>query len=264
MIKHFVDVLKFFKMPILSIITINFNNAIGLEKTINSVTSQLFHDYEYLVIDGGSNDGSVDIIKRQKKINYWVSERDGGIYDAMNKGILKATGRYLLFLNSGDFLCDNVLQHVFDENQRNDIIYGNMKINWGESKITAGYMPNKITIEHMVKDTLWHPISFIKKELFDKFGLYNTNYKIVADYDFFFKTIIMNKVSTCHLNLFITEYNVEGLSSLPSNKKQEKIERLQVLQSYLSEEAIHSFDYLLNEKKQTLISRSIMFIKNIF
>ena len=251
-------------MPILSIITINFNNAIGLEKTINSVTSQLFHDYEYLVIDGGSNDGSVDIIKRQKKINYWVSERDGGIYDAMNKGILKATGRYLLFLNSGDFLCDNVLQHVFDENQRNDIIYGNMKINWGESKITAGYMPNKITIEHMVKDTLWHPISFIKKELFDKFGLYNTNYKIVADYDFFFKTIIMNKVSTCHLNLFITEYNVEGLSSLPSNKKQEKIERLQVLQSYLSEEAIHSFDYLLNEKKQTLISRSIMFIKNIF
>jgi glycosyltransferase involved in cell wall biosynthesis len=251
-------------MPIISIITINFNNAIGLEKTINSVTSQLFHDYEYLVIDGGSNDGSVDIIKRQKKINYWVSERDGGIYDAMNKGILKATGHYLLFLNSGDFLCDNVLQHVFDENQRNDIIYGNMKINWGESKITAGYMPNKITIEHMVKDTLWHPISFIKKELFDKFGLYNTNYKIVADYDFFFKTIIMNKVSTCHLNLFITEYNVEGLSSLPSNKKQEKIERLQVLQSYLSEEAIHSFDYLLNEKKQTLISRSIMFIKNIF
>jgi len=251
-------------MPILSIITINFNNAEGLEKTINSVVSQLFQDFEYLVIDGGSNDNSVNVIKQNNRINYWESKKDGGIYDAMNKGILNASGQYLLFLNSGDYLCENVLQNVFKEKQTKDIIYGNMKINWGGSKVTEGFMPNQITIEHMVKDTLWHPVSFIKKELFDKFGLYNTNYKIVADYDFFFKTIIMNKVSTYHLNVFISEYNVEGLSSLPSNKKKEKIERLQVLKSYFSDEAIHSFDYLLNEKKQSIISRLFTYLKNIF
>jgi hypothetical protein len=138
-----------------------------------------------------------------------------------------------------------------------------MKINWGGSKVTEGFMPDQITIEHMVKDTLWHPVSFIKKDLFNKFGLYNTNYKIVADYDFFFKTIIIKKVSTLHLNAFISEYNVEGLSSIPSNKEKEKIERLQVLNSYLPYEKLHSFDYLLNEQKQSLVRRLCVYIKKI-
>ena len=82
----------------LSIITINFNNAEGLKKTMESVFSQSFNDFEYLIIDGGSTDGSVEIIKQNKKINYWISEKDNGIYDAMNKGILKSFGNYLLFL----------------------------------------------------------------------------------------------------------------------------------------------------------------------
>ena len=80
----------------LSIITINFNNAEGLKKTMESVFSQSFNDFEYLIIDGGSTDGSVEIIKQNKKINYWISEKDNGIYDAMNKGILKSFGNYLL------------------------------------------------------------------------------------------------------------------------------------------------------------------------
>ena len=251
-------------MPQLSIITINYDNAKGLEKTINSVVEQSFQDFEYLVIDGGSNDDSVNVIKQESRINYWVSEKDGGIYDAMNKGIMKATGHYLLFLNSGDYLCENVLQSIFNQNHTHDIVYGNMKINWGGSKVTEGFMPDQITIEHMVKDTLWHPVSFIKKDLFNKFGLYNTNYKIVADYDFFFKTIIIKKVSTLHLNAFISEYNVEGLSSTPSNKEKEKIERLQVLNSYLPYEKLHSFDYLLNEQKQSLVGRLCVYIKKIF
>jgi glycosyltransferase involved in cell wall biosynthesis len=253
-------------MSKLSIITINYNDAEGLKKTIESVVSQSFRDFEYIVIDGGSLDHSKLVIEKfSSQISYWVSEKDNGIYDAMNKGILKAKGEYCFFINSGDFLVNQtVLNSVFSIQSTADIIYGNMKINWGGSKVTDGFMPDQITIEHMVKDTVWHPVSFIKKELFDKFGLYNTNYKIVADYDFFFKTIIMNNVSTCHLNVFISEYNVEGLSSLPSNKKQEKIERTQVLNSYLSHETMHSFGYLLNEKKQSLISRLLIHIKNIF
>jgi glycosyltransferase involved in cell wall biosynthesis len=249
-------------MPILSIITINFNNAEGLEKTINSVVSQSFQDFEYIVIDGGSDDNSVNIIKQQSKINQWVSEKDGGIYDAMNKGILKASGQYLLFLNSGDYLNENVLDVVFKEKQTKDIIYGNMKINWGGSKVTDGFMPRQITIEHMVKDTLWHPVSFIKKELFNKFGLYNTTYEIVSDYDFFFKTIIINKVSTLHVNEFISEYNVEGLSSLPANKVNEKTERLHVLKSYLSEEEMSGIQYMLDNNKDSVVKRLFIYVKN--
>ena len=112
--------------PKLSIITINLNNAAGLRKTIESVVNQTFTDYEYLIIDGGSTDGSVEVIKEfADKITYWVSEPDKGIYNAMNKGILKARGEYLQFLNSGDWLVDNeVLFRVFSLNHFEDILYG--------------------------------------------------------------------------------------------------------------------------------------------
>ena len=84
----------------LSIITINYNNAIGLKKTIESIVEQTYHEFEYIVIDGGSNDDSKKVIlENQNNISDWCSEKDAGIYNAMNKGILKATGEYLLFLN---------------------------------------------------------------------------------------------------------------------------------------------------------------------
>lgn len=226
--------------PKLSIITINFNDASGLQKTIESVVNQSFNSYEYIVIDGGSNDGSLDVIKKHAdKIAYWVSEKDKGIYNAMNKGIKQAKGEYCLFLNSGDFLCNKkVIESVFNGKCTEDIIYGNMIIDWSNGKKTKGKMPDIITPLQMYTDTLWHPVSFIKRALFDKYGYYNENYKIVSDYDFFFKTIIAHKVSTKHLPLFISEYNVNGLSSKPENKILEKNERKQVIQSYLSAQEI--------------------------
>ena len=110
----------------------------------------------------------MEILTQSNVVTKFISEKDNGIYDAMNKGILKSFGNYLLFLNSGDYLCENVLGKVFSETHNEDILYGNMKINWGVNNITDGIMPNKITLEHLVKDTLWHPVSFIKKELFNK------------------------------------------------------------------------------------------------
>ena len=102
-----------FNMPLISIITINYNNAKGLQKTLDSVVSQSFQDFEFIVIDGNSTDKSVDVIKQFTRVNGWVSEKDNGIYDAQNKGILKAKGNYLLFLNSGDILANsNVFQKV--------------------------------------------------------------------------------------------------------------------------------------------------------
>jgi hypothetical protein len=102
-----------------------------------------------------------------------------------------------------------------------------------------------------------------KKELFNKFGLYNTDYEIVADYEFFLKNIIINKSSNVHLNYFITEYNVEGFSSLPSNKAKEKAERLKVIKMYLSDEELKNIDYLLVEKNETLFMSVFKRLKKI-
>lgn len=111
----------------LSIITINYNNSIGLRKTIESVVSQTDNTFEYIIVDGGSSDGSVDIIKQYAdKISQWVSERDGGIYNAMNKGVRMAHGEYIMFLNSGDILYDNnVIGHVLPK-LKADICVGNL------------------------------------------------------------------------------------------------------------------------------------------
>jgi glycosyltransferase involved in cell wall biosynthesis len=248
-------------MPKLSIITINLNNHDGFERTIQSVVSQSFTDFEFIVIDGGSTDGSTEVIKKfQDKISYSVSEKDNGIYNAQNKGIVKAKGEYCLFLNSGDYLVNNnVLQNVFSKNCNEDILYGNMMIDWENGKITLGKMPDNISFLHMLTDTLWHPVSFIKRSLFGLHGCYNESYKMVADYDFFFRTIIVSNVSTCHIPIPISIYNVNGLSSLPENKSIEKEERRRVLLSYLplrvvsfAEEYVNS----INKKRRKWFGQS--------
>src|SRR5574344_588656 len=116
-------------MPVISIITVNKDNCAGLKFTIDSVLCQTFKDYEWIVIDAASTDGSVELIKQyQEHISYWVSEPDGGIYAGMNKGILKATGEYILFLNSGDLLVNNeVLQSIVDLSLLGDVVLGKIK-----------------------------------------------------------------------------------------------------------------------------------------
>jgi glycosyltransferase involved in cell wall biosynthesis len=248
--------------PKLSIVTVCFNNKEGLDKTIRSIISQTFHDYEFIIIDGGSSDGSADVIKKyEDKISYWISEKDNGAYYAMNKGIAKANGEYCLFLNSGDYLnSDDILQKVFKNNYEQDIIYGNMKIDWGQGKVTIGTMPDKISFYQMYTDTLWHPVSFIKRTLFEKYGKYNEMYKIVADYDFFFKTIVMNNVSTRHLSVIVSVFNnTKGLSSRPENNVLLQSERQQVLKSYLAPAIIELAEEY--KKKNISIKKRFWFLR---
>lgn len=253
-------------MPKLSVITINFNNKDGLERTIRSVIAQTFTDYEYIVIDGGSTDGSVDVIKKYvSRITYSVSEKDTGIYNAQNKGIKVAKGEYCLFLNSGDFLVDEkVLSKVFSKNYPEDILYGNMMIDWGNKKVTLGKMPDTISLYQMYTDTLWHPVSFIKKQLFDNYGNYDERYKIVADYEFFFRSIIVNKATVRHIASTISQFSIDGLSSKPENKLLEQGERKSVQKKYLTEKEIAALDQqrkVESLKKGKLINRIINKLK---
>lgn len=198
----------------LSIITINYNNAAGLKKTMDSVIHQTYKEFEFIVIDGDSNDGSKEIISENAhRLTYWISEKDTGIYNAMNKGIKKATGQYLLFLNSGDFLESNsVVESILPSLKNEDIIYGNMVID-RNGVLERVQTPDKLEFEEMIRGTLWHPVSFIKKELFDKYGTYSEHYKIISDYEFFLKTIFIHRASTLHVDLFISVFNTDGIGS---------------------------------------------------
>lgn len=199
----------------LSIITINYNNCEGLRKTIKSVVSQTFRDFEYVIIDGGSTDGSVDVIKEYAdRVDYWVSEKDHGIYHAMNKGAFAAHGEYTQFLNSGDYLCDErVLEKVFANQFNEDIVCGNMYTSRGDERIS----PDEVSMAYMLTGTLLHPVSFIKRALFDVYK-YDERYKIMGDRDFFMYHLIKENVSYRKVNVFVAVFDVSGISCTSTNK----------------------------------------------
>jgi glycosyltransferase involved in cell wall biosynthesis len=229
----------------LSIITINYNNREGLNKTMASVFAQTYMDYEYIIIDGGSTDGSVDVIKKNRgRISCWVSEKDGGIYNAQNKGLLKAKGKYCLFLNSGDFLIEaGILSKVFNADHSEDLLYGELVFDFEDGNKQLRKLPEQITLPYLFNGNIWHPASFIKRELFTKIGLFNEKYEIAADYDFFFHSIIVEKIRTRYLPFPISIYNTTGISSDSLNLKKINTERNLIHQSYLKNDEI---DYLNN------------------
>lgn len=198
----------------LSIITINYNNREGLKKTINSVINQTFRDFEYILIDGGSEDGSKEIIlQHEAQFSYWRSEKDHGIYNAMNKGILAAKGDYLLFLNSGDCLASNdILEQVFATPLKEDIVYGNLLFESQDGNHTLGIYPDELNVYNVLEGSLPHPASFIKRQLFDN-SLYTESYRIVSDWEFWIKKIIMEGVSYKHISLTISRFDTTGISS---------------------------------------------------
>ncbi|WP_073346873.1 glycosyltransferase family 2 protein [Bacteroides congonensis] len=206
-------------MPRLTIITINKNDAEGLKRTLRSIwEKQTFDDLEHIVIDGASTDNSIDVIRKyERNLAYWISEPDGGVYNAMNKGIVKSRGDYLLFLNSGDWLEDDVLARVFKDDFSEDIVYADLYYYRKANDVELGSYPDKLTLPFIFTHSLGHPSTFIKRELF-KDMLYDEKYKIISDWTFFVKQILLYSRSTKHLNVAVSYFNVYGISSDPKNK----------------------------------------------
>ena len=176
-----------------SIITVNFNNKNGLRKTIESVIHQTCQDFEYIVIDGGSTDGSTDVLKEyDAHINYWVSEPDGGIYQGMNKGIKKAQGEYLNFMNSGDcFYDDKRLELVCNTHFDADIIVGSdYYYNSDTRQDFTSNLPPRLSMYSLYKGSFPHQSSFFRRELFNN-CLYDENLRMVSDWKFFIQKIII-------------------------------------------------------------------------
>ena len=207
-------------LPKLSIITINYNNTKGLEKTLSSVwNDQTYSNFEHIVIDGGSTDGSVDVIKKYAdKLTYWVSEPDKGIYNAMNKGILKAKGEYLLFLNSGDWLCSDSIKDIFKTEFNQDIISGNYIIIKENGKTSVMESPQEISMPQLMLHSLGHPATLIKRELLIE-NPYHEEYKIISDWAFWIEELIIKNRTYRKISVNISNYDFTGISSLEKNKK---------------------------------------------
>ena len=236
----------------LSIITVNYNNKEGLRRTIDSVLHQTFHDFEFIIIDGGSTDGSKDIIKEyDSQIDYWVSEPDGGIYQGMNKGIKKATGEYLNFMNSGDcFYNDIVLQNVFDKHHTCDIMVGkdyhyNPETQQGFSTI----LPPRISMLTFYIQTLPHQSSFFKRDLFSN-TLYDESLNIVADIKFYIQKICMEGCSIEKINEIICRREPDGISK--SYNEQRIREHQAVLAEFLPSGALNDYKTLTQLDKTTI------------
>ena len=239
---------------LISIITVNLNNKEGLKRTTESIIKQSFKDFEWLVIDGASTDGSTSLIDQH--CSYWVSEEDKGIYEAMNKGIAKAKGDFLLFLNSGDWLCssNSLSQAQKTLQQPNaDIYYCDVNFLDEQQQIAwQKNYPQEITIDFLLKSSLCHQAMFIKKEVFEHLGNYREKYRLSADWMFYFEALKKGFFFKKIENVRLTNFMLNGFSS---NYILSKQERKDFISACYPE---HLKEYLAITRNKTLIERVLI------
>lgn len=206
--------------PIISIITITYNSAKTLPHTINSIRSQTYRNVEYIVVDGGSTDGTLDIVEANRDlVSKWVSEPDGGIYDAINKGIAMATGDYVGLLHADDMMADtNVLQsiHRAIDQHRPDALYGDLDYIAADNSgrvirrwISSPFHPSMLKRGWMPP----HPTLYVKREWFNRIGNYNQQMKIAADYDFILRLFSKPELQTIYIPQCLVKMRVGGASN---------------------------------------------------
>lgn len=259
----------------LSIITINYNDVDGLRKTLASVASQTYLDIEHIIVDGGSFDGSVDVIKeyentikRSVTIDKstiqvkWISEPDNGIYDGMNRGIRKVTGEYIQILNSGDILAaDDVTEHMVaaldslnaKRSSLNEdaigILYGNMiKKDYTTDKIIGKSGKVEYSLRQYYSSTMNHDCCYIRRDLFEKYGLYDESLKIVSDWKWFLQAIGLGQIKPVYVDIDVTIFDASGVSE--TNLALREKERRQVLEELLPPAILADYDKHAFETQQ--------------
>jgi glycosyltransferase involved in cell wall biosynthesis len=241
---------------LISIVTVNYNNIEGLKKTFESVQEQNKTLFEHIIIDGGSTDGSLEFIKSNEScFSYYVSEKDNGIYNGMNKGVKFCKGNYIFFLNSGDtFYSNNIISNVVSSNPIGDIIYGdiNVILRSGLNRIIK--MPEKLSVGITLNTTITHQAIFHKKSLFDNKG-YSEDYKIISDWIFYNEAILFKKATYNYLNFTIANFESGGISS---NIQLSEFEREKYLKSKFS---IEFYDLL---KEFNLLNLKYIYINKLF
>ena len=258
--------------PFISVITINFNNRIGLERTIQSVISQTYQDFEYIIIDGGSNDGSKDIIEKYEKyFSYWVSEPDNGIYHAMNKGVKQAKGEYCIFINSGDFLCNpQTLEAASNEitNVECDFCTGTLLVS-RNNNITGVIFPPIDEKLLLLRGTLCHPATFTRRSWLEKIPYFEDT-KIVGDWQQITSSISIHGATYHPIKCTIAIFDLSGISTTNNELRINELKRfresfvpswlLKELDSIISSN-VHLFT--IEKKKHPILFTIIKYIKKL-
>lgn len=253
----------------LSIITINYNNAQGLKKTLASVASQTYRNIEHIIVDAASTDGSVDVIRDYEAANcssihpltiVWSSKKDKGIYNGMNIGIQRATGDYIQILNSGDILAapDVTERMVLRLNELTNervneldgvaILYGNMLKSYDGKTIInrdtcGGDMYTPESFLYFYKGTLNHDCAYIRRDLFEKYGLYNEEMKICSDWEWYVRAIVLGGEKPVYTNIDVTIFDMNGVSeSYGKNADIIKRERREYLEKILPPPVLRDYD----------------------
>ncbi len=221
----------------LSIITINYNNLEGLKKTFKSVVNQTFADYEWIVIDGGSTDGSKEFIEaNQDRFAYWVSEPDRGIYHAMNKGIRQAHGEYISFMNSGDYYAyKSTLANVIGSNREADILFGYMINEKMRNVYSTDAMTNNIPWFHLCSTSIPHQSAVIRRSLFDRVGMYDESFKVTGDCKFFLNAILNHRASYEFIPTVVAIFEDGGISSRADLSEEFARQRIGILPDFITE-----------------------------
>lgn len=212
----------------LSIITVNLNNIRGLQKTMDSVISQSFKDFEWIVIDGGSTDGSRELIEQnQDKITYWVSEPDKGIYHAMNKGICQCNGDYIVCMNSGDtFYSSDTLHNIFCKEYNADILYGDCVLMFNNRAIIKKF-PSTVGIHYFWNGNICQQAMFVKTSLLKGKG-FDESYKIMADYKMWIELAIQG-AEFKKIDFPVCYYDMNGVSSRDSKLLAEEQNKIRTI-----------------------------------
>lgn len=222
-------------MARLAIVTICYNGRTGLERTFASVFGQSFRDIEYIVVDGGSTDGSIDLITANAdRITTWTSERDAGIYDAQNKGWYTAHAPFVLFMNAGDtFAAPDVLERAMPMLTDDlDILYGDAELADERGVYGTKPHPRRITSAWLMKETVAHQAQFIRRSLLEKAEGYDLGFPIAADYAFFARMFWQHGIRTRHAGFTICAFDTTGHSSAPEQKERSASERKEIQHRY--------------------------------
>jgi glycosyltransferase involved in cell wall biosynthesis len=259
------------KTPKVSIITINYNDFNGLVRTVTSVKNQVWGDFEHIIIDGGSTDGSKNYLEENgNNFSYWVSETDKGIYNAMNKGIMQAKGDYLLMLNAGDVLHnDMVLHDVFSNTKYSeDLIYGDVDRESKGTIFTESIFPDTLTFGFLRNGMISHQAVFFKKSLHTVVGLYDETIKYGADWHFIILAVCKYNATYVHLKLKMAVCNADGLTANSTQFDSMAAERTVVLkkefpaflEDYLAYDEIESKK--IRNRAKEIISNTKAVLKN--
>lgn len=239
----------------ISIITINFNNLSGLEKTLDSVASQTCKMFEHLIIDGGSTDGSKEFIEgyannASYKVN-WVSEKDSGIYNAMNKGIKLAKGEYVQILNSGDCLANmdviRLICNAVEQYKYPDFLFGNLIKVWPDGLKLRPLKRREgecnLSFFDFYNATLDHDGALIKRSLYDRFGLYDEGLKICSDWEWVLNAVVFNNITPIYFDVDTILFDMSGVSECDGkNRELIKYERRHILESLLPKTILCDYD----------------------